>query len=586
MKQVGCSVLLVVFALASAALGQDDVVTKAMRDELSRSMKDLHLPNLDKPYFISYRVDDTTTAKISATLGEITDENLYRGRNLAVSVRVGDFNLDNSNFLQLRSVNNFAGDCGCHSTLPLDDDYTQIRRQIWLATDAAYRSSASELAAKRSVLEHRQHGKDLPDFTPQAATTLIEKIPVIKTDVAALKLLARELSGQFRSSPEFLFSSVDIWAIDNYVRFIDSEGTASSRLEPVFVMDVRASLPASDGQPLRDWFRVYASSLEDLQKDALVARTRDLIARMKALSVAKTLDQYSGPVIFEGEASADVVGQVLAPALVALRPPLSDEPKFEAQFQQFLNQFGGTLSDRVGTRVLPQTFNVTDNPTISHFRDASLYGAERVDDEGTPSHEVKIIENGVLKNLLAGRTPTPQTKTSTGSVRGNGAAPSNLFVTTQNPKTSEELHKQLLSAAKERGYDYGIIIRNTGVGPLNSFMRLAASSQGVDLGGGTAVYKLFANGHEELVRADIEPISLAAFRDILAGGDATSVTNESVVPFGGRMFSRTSAGGSANNFTITSCVVPSLLFEEVSLKQPVGSAPQPPTLPSPLAAVR
>lgn len=581
MKRVGCWTLLL-FACVSAAMAQDDVVMKAMRDELSRSIQNLRLPSLDKPYFISYRIDETTTAKISATLGRMTEENLYRGRNLNVSVRVGDFNLDNSNFLRLRSFNDFAGDCGCHSTIPLDDDYTQIRRQIWLATDAAYRSSASELAAKRSVLEHRPHGKELADFTPQPPTTHIEKPLVIKQDVASLEALARDLSVQFRSSPEFLYSSVDMWVIDTYVRFVDSEGTAYSRLEPLLVLDVRASLPASDGQQLQDWFRVYVSSPNDLQKDVLLARTRDLIARMKTLSTAKTLDQYTGPVLFEGEASAEVVAQILAPALVAFRTPLSDEPRFEAQFQQFLTQFGGTLSDRVGAKVLPSTLSVTDNPGVNSFHQVALYGAETIDDEGTPSREVKLIENGILKNLLSGRTPTQQTKSSTGSVRGNGAAPSNLFISAQNPKSSEQLREQLLSAAKDRGYDYGIIIRNTGAAPLNAFMRLAASSRGADLGGGTAVYKFFADGHEELVRAEIEPISLTAFKDILAAGDATSVAHESFIPFGGGMLARANLG-SRNNFTISSYVVPSLLFEEVSLKPPVASAPQPPTIPSPLA---
>ena len=104
------------------------------------------------------------------------------------------------------------------------------------------------------------------------------------------------------------------------------------------------------------------------------------------------------------------------------------------------------------------------------------------------------------------------------------------------------------------------------------------------MSGGTAVYKLFADGHEELVRADIEPISLRAFKDILAAGDTATVTNGSFVPFGGSMLLGRSDEG--NSFKVTSYIVPSLLFEEVSLKEPVDSAPQPPTLPSPLAGLR
>lgn len=587
MKAIRYCMLVTLLAVSAAAFGQDDVVIRAMRDELSRSMKQLRLSDLDKPYFISYRVDDNTTTKISATLGQLTDENLYSGRRLAVNVRVGNFGLDNANFLQLRSPNSFSGDCGCHSTLPLDDDYTQIRREIWLATDAAYKQSASQLAAKRSVLEHRQNGKGLADFTPQAATTLVEKPISLKTDVAALESLARELSAQFRSSPEFLYSSVDMWVMNDYVRFVDSEGTTFAHPEPIVLLDVKASLPAKDGQPLRDWFRVYATGPEGLQKDALIARTRDLIARLKALSAASTLESYNGPVLFEGEASADVVAQVFAPAIIAIRRPLSDEPRFEAQFQQVISQFGGTLSDRLGARVLPESFDVTDNPRTSRFHDVPLFGAVEIDDEGSASTGVKIVEKGILKRLLSGRTPTLQTTASTGSVRGSGAAPSNLFFTVAKPKTGDDLHKELLSAAKQRGYDYGIIVRHAGASPLSAFMRLAASSQGADAGGGTEIYKLFADGHEELVRADIEPIPLGAFKEILDGGDTPSISHASFTPFGGPMFARASGGGTSDrNFIVASYVVPSLLFEEVSLKQPVGSAPKPPTLPSPLAGIR
>jgi len=334
MKSIAYCVSLALLALTAAAYGQDDVVTKAMRDELSRSMKELRLSDLDKPYFISYRIDDNATTKISATLGQLTDENLYHGRTLSVSVRVGDFKLDNSNFLQLRSANSFEGDCGCHSTIPLDDDYSQIRREIWLATDAAYKHSASQLAAKRSALEHRQHAKELPDFTPEAATTVIEKPRSMKADVAALEDLARELSAQFRAYPEFMYSSVNMWVMNDYVRFVDSEGTVVVHPEPIVVLDVRASLPASDGQPLRDLFRVFATGPEALQKKALEARTTDLITRLKALSAANTLEQYNGPVLSEGEASAEVMGQVFAPAIVALRPPLSDEPSLRRSFSK------------------------------------------------------------------------------------------------------------------------------------------------------------------------------------------------------------------------------------------------------------
>src|SRR3954469_10946283 len=78
-KRIICSVMLIVLWCGSPAFGLTsepaaDLVKKAMHDELARSISKLRLAELDKPYFISYRIDDTSGTKISAVLGQLTDE--------------------------------------------------------------------------------------------------------------------------------------------------------------------------------------------------------------------------------------------------------------------------------------------------------------------------------------------------------------------------------------------------------------------------------------------------------------------------------------------------------------------------------
>jgi predicted Zn-dependent protease len=581
MKNIVCRILFLQLALSSVAFTQDDVVMKAMRDELSRSMTQLHLADLDKPYFIAYRVTDNSTTKVSATLGQLTDKTVYRGRRLAVEVRVGDYKLDNTNFVGVHAGGN--GSCGCHSTLPIDDDYGQIRREIWLATDGEYKAAAGQLSAKRSVLEHRQRGQQLADFTAQQPITLAAKPADLKLDTSGLEDLARELSSVFRGSPEILSSGLDLYLMNTYVRFIDSEGTSFTRSVPIVTLDVRASTQAADGQPLSDAFRIYGVSADALRRDELLGRTRELLARIKALRTAPVLDAYNGPVLFEQDASAQVVSQVLAPALIASRIPISDEPRFEAQFQQFLSQFGGTLADKVGGRILPEGFNLIDNPRATQPGDGKLLASYDVDDEGTPSHEVKLVDNGILKSLLAGRTPTPQTKTSTGSVRGLSAAPSNVFLTASKASSESDLRKQLVQAAQQRGYDFGIVVRDVMGANVSPLMRMSYGAAG---SGGAAVYKVYADGHEELVRADIATIALNDFKDILAAGDKASVHDTVFIPFSALMLARASGMEMENNFVVSSYSVPSLLFEELSLKSPTGTTPKPPVLASPMASLR
>jgi hypothetical protein len=583
MKRILWRLLLLVPFLSCAGLGQEDVVMKAMRDELSRSIGQLRLAELDKPYYIAYRVDDKFTAKVSATLGQLTDKDVDRKRVLGVQLRVGDFALDNTNFMALSSASFGGGNCGCHTTLPLDDDYEHIRHEIWLETDAEYKEAAGKLAAKRALLRDRERGKELPDFIPQASATVSERPVDLSGGIPELEKLTRELSALFNNSPEILSSGVDIYVMSNYMRFVNSEGTSFTRAEPIVILDVRAYTQAKDGQPLWEGLRTYYRSYAELHGANLVSRTRDMIGRVKALRVASSLERYNGPVLFEGEAAGEVVAQIFAPAIVASRYPVTDQPQFETQFRQILDQFGGSLADRLGARVMPEGFDLTDNPRLERFGNIALLGSYQIDYEGVPSREIKLVEGGKLTNLLATRTPTVHTKASTGSDRGMGPAPGNLLLTASQAVTKEQLRKELLRVARQRGYEYGIVVRNTGAAGISSFMRMVMSSMGRDVAGGVAVYKVFADGHEELVRADISPIPLSAFKDILAAGDDPAVYHNAFVPVAGSLLSRFGGSG-GRNFVVTSFIVPSILFEEVTLKQPAGTAAKPPLLASPLAA--
>src|SRR5690242_8981598 len=73
---------------------QQDVVFDAMRTELKRSMK-LTLGQLDKPYYLSYQVDDQRIWSASATLGGLVGSNLNEFRAPNVRIRVGDYKFDN-----------------------------------------------------------------------------------------------------------------------------------------------------------------------------------------------------------------------------------------------------------------------------------------------------------------------------------------------------------------------------------------------------------------------------------------------------------------------------------------------------------
>ena len=210
-------------------------------------------------------------------------------------------------------------------------------------------------------------------------------------------------------------------------------------------------------------------------KDVLISRTRAMADRILKLRSASSLERYNGPVLFEGDAAGEVFAQQFATGLMAVRTPLSDDPRFEMFFNQMMTQVGGgSFVDKIGGRVLPEFLSVSDNPLVSDYKSAKLLGAGKVDDDAVQTRETKLVEHGVLKTLLSTRVPVRSIPHSTGSRRGWGPAPSNLFVISEKSLTDDELRTELLRRAKDRGLDYGVVVRRVGGGAAASFMKMAS----------------------------------------------------------------------------------------------------------------
>ncbi len=586
--RLGISFALCVLVLGTLAQAQEDIPMRAMKDELARSLAELQLQKMDKPYFLAYRMDEINQTAISAMLGSLTEDQPSRARMVGVEVRVGDYALDNSNFVSLRSLG--GGGAGLFSSLrqaPLDDNYQQIRRDFWLATDKQYKKALEDISAKRAALESRQHNNDIPDFSKEAVAEETEPPDTANVDADELKALVRDLSAIFLKMPGIYNSSVELDYRNNYTRYLNSEGSSFTRSRLAFRLQINAQTQGSDGLPISDSLQLYGRKLSDLPvKDVLIARTREMGERVLQLRSAPSIERYNGPVLFEGQAAGEVFAQEFATGLMAVRTPVGDDPRFEMFFNQFMSQFGGgSFVDKIGGRVLPEFLSVSDNPLVSDYKGTKLLGASKIDDDAVKTRETKLIDHGVLKTLLDTRNPVREIPHSTGSRNGWGAVPSNLIVTAEKPLAAGELRKELLRRAKERGLDYAIVVRRVGGGAKASFMKMAMrmAQPGSQTGDSLAeVYKLTPDGHEELIGGlEVSEITPASFKEIVAAGDTSTVYTDEFIPRIGAMFSMGITG--AGDAPLVSCVVPSLLFDDVSLVKNQGPFPNLPISPSPLA---
>src|SRR6266436_2458359 len=296
---------------------QETALSRAMRDELSRSKKDLRLAQLELPYFISYQVREVEDAAISASRGSLLARGENRSRMLTVELRVGDYALDNTNFFAgpefaFTRNRSFFG----FSELPLEDNYTEFRRVIWLATDSAYKQALENIAGKRAALQNRTRTENLSDFSKEEPTRTSDLLPAGKFERPSADSLVRDLSKTLGNVSDLYNSSVALSA--SYLRtvYMNSEGTSYDIAEPLVTLSASASTQAVDGMPLDESVDLYARSMAFLSTpDELAARIRDMAVRLENLRKAPLLDRYNGPVLFVGRAAGEVFNGHFPPDL-------------------------------------------------------------------------------------------------------------------------------------------------------------------------------------------------------------------------------------------------------------------------------
>ena len=552
------------FVLSSPLLHAQlqDVEIRAMRDEMQRSMKELHLESMERPYYIAYKIVDTDRKEARASFGSLTSSGEIRNRVLTITVRVGSYDLDNSNFTSanLGAVAALLSSLGGGSTaLPVDDNYEELRRKIWLATDSAYKRAVEDLSGKKAALQNKNRGENIPDFSKEAPRQESETLPPIDEKLADAEHLVRAASVVLRTLPAVETSGAQFEVVNTTEHFLNSEGTTYIRQVPHLYFHVAASMQNSTGEIFSDSYSAYGRSLSELPPEtSLINESQAVADRLSAQRRGHAAKRYNGPVLFDGESAAELFAHHFADLLSAHAHSTTDG---NSPLAALLTGSTASLLNKVGSRVLPDFLTVIDNPQLTQADGRTLFGNYKFDEEGTPSQETVLVKDGVLKTLLTSRTPARGMLQSTGNMRERGILPGNLFLDASKTLSSEDLKKQLIDLVKTRGLEYGVIIRR-----LSGNAALEAS-------------RVYPDGHEEAVcDARVAEITVSSFKDILAvSKDRTVYTERAAIT------SLLSLSPSSTGDLIT-YVVPDMLFEDMTVEHVPNDTPKLPDIPSPLAS--
>ncbi len=563
-------------------LAEDSGLMRAMRDELGRTMAELRLRDLERPYFVSYTVREVTASRAEASLGSAVSRGQSASRLLWVELRVGEPAMDNTNFVSRQGFGGASAYGRMPVSLPLDNDYRALRRRIWLATDGVYKQALEHLARKRAALQNETRPDEVPDFSPAEPFRHEDSPREPMPQGSQLEAVVRRVSAAFRGRAHVYVSAVAAEERSEVVSYVNSEGSAFRKLKPQASVRVLAGTQAADGTPIEDTFSVFARTADRLgSADMLAERARGLSERLARLSDAPEIERYSGPVLFEGQAAAQLVRRVFVPRLVASKVPVTDDSRIARSLSNAANPF----VDKLGSRVLPRFMEAVDDSAADVHGGVPLLGGQAVDDEGVPTRRTELVRRGILRTLLSTRNPVRGVLASSGSRRAGGPAPTNLFLAPQPGLEAAELRAELIALVEERELEFGIIARRI-AGSTGRIARGRGARGPSGPGGrvqisGLVAYRVFPDGREELVRPmEATGVSEADFRDIVAASAELTVDS-------GMFFNTRSASPAMAGFqrpVLTSVVVPSLLFEDVTLRRPTGNIPRPPEVPHPLGS--
>src|SRR5271167_3547256 len=375
-------------------------VLAAMKAELDRSITTLGKAEPSN-YFLSYTVSDREIVTVSGSNGALLTSDDAHGRWLEVQSRVGTYQLDSTHKIGERA--------------PI-----WTSQQVQVQTDEG----------------------NAPDFSHETPHTFIGTRAEIKVDRKPWEEKLRKYTAAFSTSPDVLNSIATFTAQAANQYQLNSEGTELAFGQLHYRLELFVQSKAPDGMDINrfanfDWI----DPKEAPDDKAVFEKIRVLINELEALDRAPLVDPYAGPALLTGRATAVFFHEVLGHRLEGFR-------------QKDISE-GQTFTKKIGEQILPSFISVKDDPTEQRLNGQMLLGYYPYDDEGVPAQNVHLVDNGVLKTFMMGRSPLVDVPHSNGHGRRQlGFQPiarmGNTIVTSTKTVTNAELRKKLIELIKSQ----------------------------------------------------------------------------------------------------------------------------------------
>ena len=532
-------------------------VLNTLEQELKREFKQLKKA---KPpvYFMSYQITELDTLNLSAVLGTANWGKTVKEAYLDVEVRVGAPELDNTRKLKLIDADN-PNKNPFLIKVSLEDK-NALLNSIWLTTDLAAKAAQDRYQKVLNNIKTAAASNDnSADFSkaPPKPAKYIADMPEVKINTEEIKNEISNLSALMKGY-DFIFSSdVNFYLIKETNYFVNSEGAKIKEPRILMRLSYQINSRNKDGMQLSRTNSYDGITFADLpNQDKIKQDILKSIEELKQLQNAESSDTFHGPVILKNRAAGVFFHEILGHRVEGHRQKDDD--------------FGQTFTQKVGEQIVSPLITVYDDPTLTHFKNIPLRGHYLYDDEGTPAQKAILVEDGILKGFLMGRSPIKNFPNSNGHGRKSYGrrVVSRMGVTVVKAKEQvsyDELVQKLKAEIKRQNKPYGLIIDDISGGFTNTDTYSPQSFKVQPL----LVYKVYADDRPiELVRgADIVGTPLASFNKISAAADDDALFNGTC--------------GAESGWVPVSAIAPSLLISELEVEKVNKTYENLPLLPPP-----
>jgi TldD protein len=186
----------------------------------------------------------------------------------------------------------------------------------------------------------------------------------------------------FKEDPRVIKASVNFSDSEKYILVVNSEGGIASDYQPMLRISVGCTAE-EEGRKENNYFDYSArDDINFLTEEKLKRLPREAVARTVKLFEAQTPPAGEFPVVLSAGSAGILLHEAIGHGM-------------EADFNR---QGISVYSEKMNKKIAAPFVTIVDNGTNPHIR-----GSINVDDEGIPSEETVLVEDGVLRTYIHDR---------------------------------------------------------------------------------------------------------------------------------------------------------------------------------------